>query len=58
MADILIIISAIAALLLFLLRVWDAYLARKFIKNHPELFKQIVAIEKNNLNTKTKDGDS
>ena len=54
MADILTIISAIAVLLLFMLRVWDAYLARKFIKNNPELFKQIVAIEENN--SKTKDG--
>ena len=55
MEDILMIISAIAVLLLFMLRVWDAYLARKFIKKNPELFKQIVAIVKEK--TKMKGGN-
>ncbi len=58
MADILMIISAIAVVLLFILRVWDAYLARKFIKNNPELFEKIVAIEKNKSDAKTKGGNS
>jgi hypothetical protein len=57
-ADIIMIISAIAVVMLFLLRVRDAYLARKFIKTNPEVFKHIVALEKNKSDAKTKGGNS